>query len=119
MTDIQPSLFDADLWAEIVQQHVHTVPAPTIYDAFQAFNEANPHIYDALVNLARDLRIRGHWRIGIGMLFEVLRWQTAMVTTDTAFKLNNNYRSHYARAIMADHPDLDGIFELRELRDER
>ncbi len=119
MDDLQPSLFDADLWADIVQQHVHTNPAPTIHDAFLAFDDANPHVYEALVQLALDLANRGHRRIGIGMLFEVLRWQTAMVTTDSGFKLNNNYRSHYARAIMDNVPDLAGIFELRELRDER
>ena len=32
------------------------------------------------------------------------------------WKLNNSYSSRYARKIMADHPQLDGLFEVRELK---
>jgi hypothetical protein len=35
------------------------------------------------------------------------------ISTTGDFKLNNNYRAHYARLIMHQEPDLDGIFELR------
>jgi len=91
---------------------------PTIEDQFKIFHLMNPWVYDLLVNQARYLRFRGHQRVGIGMLFEVLRWKQMMTTDDphSEFKLNNNYRSHYARLIMANEPDLVGIFELRELR---
>jgi hypothetical protein len=34
-------------------------------------------------------------------------------TTDTDYKLNNNYCSYYARLIMHREQDLDGIFEIR------
>ena len=82
---------------------------------FQTFHTENPQVYRALVALARKAVRRGHRRIGIGMLYEVLRWQTMLATTDPDFKLNNNYRSRYARLIMAQEPDLAGVFELREL----
>lgn len=84
---------------------------------FIAFHRANPHVYDELVRLARDLKDRGHTKIGIGMLFEVLRWQRMMHTSDphSSFKLNNNYRSRYARRIMRREEDLAGFFEIRRL----
>lgn len=94
-------------------------PQPgTIEEAFLEFHTANPWVYDALVKLARDLLERGHNRCGIGMLFEVLRWQWARSTTDPSseFKLNNNYRSRYARLIMEREPDLAEAFEVRGLR---
>jgi hypothetical protein len=52
------------------------------------------------------------------MLFEVMRWNWFMTTTDpdSDFKLNNNYRSRYARKLMDEYPELDGIFEVRELK---
>jgi hypothetical protein len=112
MTDTQPSLFDAAAWADAVESP-HVEPAPTVLDAFEAFHATNPHVYRALVQLARDLKNRGHERIGIGMLFEVLRWQAALVTSDSGFKLNNSYRAYYARHIMDTVPELDGIFETR------
>ncbi len=92
---------------------------PTNLDIqYLRFHKDNPEVYRKLVALARDLKARGHETVGIGMLFEVIRWQTAMQTTDmnSEFKLNNSYRSRYARAIMALEPDLDGIFNLRELK---
>ena len=90
----------------------------TIEEAFEAFHAANPHVYRHLVRLARVWRERrGDERLGIGMLFEVLRWQLKVETRDgdSAWRLNNNYRSHYARLIMDREPDLAGVFETRAL----
>jgi len=93
-------------------------PPGSIEEAFGLFHAENPWVYVHLVKLARDLKQRGHRKIGIAMLFEVLRWSYLMSTSDPTsdFKLNNNYRSRYARKIMAEHPDLDGIFETRGLK---
>jgi hypothetical protein len=83
--------------------------------AFLEFHKRNPHVYDRLVKLARDLCARGHRKLGIGMLYEVVRWMHYMETTDEEFKLNNNHRSRYARLIMSSEPDLSDVFEVREL----
>ena len=89
----------------------------TIDDSFDRFHSANPWVYDALVELARDLHRRGRGKVGMKMLFEVLRWHWYMSTTDESsdFKLNNNYTSRYARLIMKNESDLEGIFEIRTL----
>lgn len=83
--------------------------------AFIEFHEKNPHVYERLVKLARDLRARGHRKLGIGMLYEVVRWMHYMETTDAEFKLNNNHRSRYARMIMSKESDLSDAFDVREL----
>ena len=64
------------------------------------------------------MRRRGVTQYGIGGLFEVLRWQRRMETVDPAsdYKLNNNYRSFYARLLMEREPELRDFFELRSLR---
>lgn len=82
---------------------------------FLAFHAANPHIYDALVVLARRAKAAGRKRAGIGMLWEVLRWDIFIRTTGTEYKLNNNLRSRYARLIMHREADLAGFFETRVL----
>lgn len=91
--------------------------AASIKARFVAFDESNPRVYRRLVALARQAVARGRTRIGIKMLWEVLRWEFFLETdTDDDFRLNNNYTAHYARKIMDTEPGLAGIFELRELR---
>lgn len=95
----------------------HTLPlGDSIADKFYRFHEANPHVYKSLVRLARDYKERKHKKkLGIAMLFELLRWDHLMrVNSDDDFKLNNNYRAYYARLIMASEDDLRDVFELRE-----
>lgn len=89
----------------------------TIQDQFLAFHRLNPWVYRELVSLARQMKARGRQEIGIGMLWEVLRWNYYQQTAgDSEWKLNNNFRSRYARLIMASEPDLFDIFETRILR---
>jgi hypothetical protein len=64
--------------------------------AFSEFHARNPHVYARLAAMARQAVAAGRRRIGIGMLFEVLRWEHQIATTDEEFRLNNNYRSRYA-----------------------
>jgi hypothetical protein len=83
---------------------------------FLAFHRDNPSVYATLVELARNGARRGRKRIGMKMIWEVMRWQRFLETTDPDYKLNNNYHSRYARLIMQQEQDLSGIFETRELR---
>jgi hypothetical protein len=87
---------------------------PTLAERFDAFHADNPHVYDTLVRLAREwLDVTGLPRLGIKMLFERARWEIAIATQATDFKLNNDYTAFYARLLMAREPDLAGLFELR------
>lgn len=87
-------------------------------EKFEEFNRLNPQVYIALESMTRELVNRGRGKIGIKMLFEVLRWNYYMNTDDpnSDFKINNNYAPYYARLILERHPEWDGIFELRTIR---
>lgn len=101
---------------ELPQTDIFT-PSETERDAeFRKFDTENPKVYSALVDMTRQMYDRGHKKIGMSMLYEVLRWRTMIKTTDPDFKLNNNYQSRYARKIMAEFPEFDGMFETRELK---
>jgi hypothetical protein len=86
----------------------------SIDERFQRFHEANPHVYDELRKLAYRARRAGARRIGVKMLFEVLRWRHTLRTQGDDFKLNNNYHSRYARLLMQE-PGLEDCFETRSL----
>lgn len=95
--------------------HINHARGATLSEQFDAFHAANPHVYHALRRLAIGMVRNGRRRIGIKMLFEVLRWQYAMTTADASsdFKLNNNYAPFYSRLLMDNEPELADAFELR------
>ena len=83
---------------------------------FREFHEKNPWVYKELVALAWQAHERGRKRIGIKMLIEVVRWARTLQTRGDVYKINNNYAPRYARKIMEEYPELDGLFNLRDLR---
>jgi hypothetical protein len=88
----------------------------TIQVRFQVYHEAHPEVYEYLLQLAQDMQSRGFRHYGMKALFEKVRWHFQVEKGLEDFKLNNNYHSRYARLMMAREPDLEGFFELRELK---
>lgn len=111
----QISVFDAFPVVPYPTGHHGPPEGVSIEEAFLRFHGENPQVYRELVMLARRATRAGATHLGIGMLFEVLRWRHTLRTGGDEFKLNNNYRSYYARLIMLREPDLDGVFETRRL----
>jgi hypothetical protein len=100
---------------------IHTVRQPddqaaTIQAQFEAFHQLNPWVLRALESLTADYLKRGARRVGIGMLFEVLRWRYVTATEGDEFRLNNNFRSRYVRLLIERHPEWAPAFEVRALR---
>ena len=90
----------------------------SIYARFKRFHAANPHVYENLVKLARDFRSKGsnhNRKLGIGMLYEVLRWNYYLTTEgEEEFKLSNDFRAAYARLIMEQEQDLLDAFNIKQ-----
>lgn len=112
-TVLQPPLLEG--LQQTTQPKVHR--EATIQERFEAFHKANLHVYAALRTLAFQMRGNGVKAYGIKGLFEILRWQFALQTNGEPFKLCNSYSSRYARLLVKLNPELDGFFEMRELRE--
>lgn len=84
---------------------------------FLAFHAAHPEVYVGLEQLALQALAHGRRRVGIGHLVEVLRWHTTMGAApgEAEFKINNSFRSRYARLLIGNHPDLGDLIETRVL----
>jgi hypothetical protein len=97
---------------------VHPRDRRSIRAAFERFHRDNPHVLAELENLAQVWWNAGHRRCAIGMLWEKLRWETGITSTEHQPSLNNNFRAHYARLILERHPDWDraGFIDTRGLR---
>lgn len=84
-------------------------------EGFREYHQKNPQVYHRLVALIKGLVQHGNNKIGMGMLFEVLRWEHFMkIDTDEPFKLNNSYRAFYTRLIEKKHPEWTGILTKRK-----
>ena len=104
-----------DFWAP--SESVPHVRDETMQQRFDRFHARNPHVYAALVAIARRMIKAGKSRIGIKQLFEILRYERMVYTkSDDGHRLNNNLTAYYARAIIANEPDLAHAFETRRLR---
>ncbi|MEU7158520.1 hypothetical protein [Streptomyces chrestomyceticus] len=97
-------------------RHPKALGSASIQDRFESFHQLNPWILDQLETLTLDCVNQGIKRVGIGMLFEVLRWQYGRATRGEPWKLNNDYRSRYVRKLIDLHPEWSPLFELRGLR---
>ena len=113
---MNPTLFDEELFLETDDE-----PTPkTIEEKFAEFDQEHPEVYRELVRLAFQWIAVGRDRLGIATLFERLRWEwhVSGIEDRDGYRLNNNYRALYARKIMAENAELDGLFETRERRSE-
>jgi hypothetical protein len=88
-----------------------------IEERFLSFHRDNPDIYLTLARLARQAKASGRQKMGVKMLWEVMRWELIIQSTGSeGYKLNNDFPSRYARLIMEQEQDLSTFFELRRLR---
>jgi len=87
----------------------------TLWERYNIYHKANPHILPRLVEMAYKASRAGQSNIGVAMLFEVLRWKTNVETVQTdGFKIADPLAAVYARVIMRDNLDLRGIFKLKK-----
>jgi hypothetical protein len=90
-----------------------------IQKRFLKFHAENEHVYKLLVRFAREAKASGRESWGMKAIYERARWEVAIVTKGTEFKLSNDFTSRYARLIMQQEADLAGFFDIRELRSQR
>ncbi len=104
---VQPSLID--------MQPLVRAQGATIQERFESFHSQNGWVYRAFESLAEAWIAKGHRRIGMKMLGEVVRWQYGQTVGDH-FKINNSYLSRYSRLLLEDHPEWAEHVETRTLR---
>jgi hypothetical protein len=78
-----------------------------------AFHQANPEVYTEFCKFAEQMRVeKQRPRYSVEIVINVLRWHRDLATVGD-FKINNNYKSFYARAY-EHHYDCEGFFHKRE-----
>ena len=102
---------------ELLSIPAEAIKEMTPREKFEWFHENNPHVYRALVDLARRQKELGRKHWSMKAAFEVLRHLGTLKTDPrsetTKYKLNNIYTAFYARLIMKQESDLAGFFSTR------
>ena len=101
--------------ADIPAQRPQPVRDP-IDVRFARFDAAHPEVFTALRGLALERVQAGAERLGIKALWEEARWCLGLRCGDGLYKLNNDYTAPFARKLMAEEPELEGVFEVRQRR---
>jgi hypothetical protein len=85
---------------------------------FKEYDKQNPHIWEAFKEFSLNAKQKGFSNYGSSGIFEIIRWNTNIQSRDL-YKINNNYKPHYARKMMLEFPEFEGFFRVRELRIKR
>jgi hypothetical protein len=91
----------------------------TIQAKFEQFHRQNPHVYQALVNLALAEVAQGARIVRTKWLFEQLRSQGCATVTAPGeeYRLNNIFTRCYAR-LLDQEPGLTGRIPMRAIKSE-
>lgn len=93
----------------------------TIGERFEKWlsDPAGQSVYREFVAIAKQLRAAGHEHYGAKSILEVLRFHRSVRgPASDNFAINNVFGSRMARLAMQENEDLQGLFELRELKSE-
>lgn len=89
----------------------------TLQERFEEFDQAHPEVYREFRRLAFRVLKAGIRHYGAGALFEVLRFRSVVSgKPEEPFKINNSYRSRYARKLAQEDARFARLFEFRELK---
>lgn len=88
-------------------------PPSRLRQKWERFHSENPHVMDAIHRVADEQRQAGYRRISMNRIFEILRADPRFFTDDKPWKLNNTYRSFYARELIRRDRRFDELIEVR------
>lgn len=82
-------------------------------DRFKKFHAANPNVYKHFEKLALQMKATGRQQYSAETIVNVIRWHIDSQSQGDVFKINNDFRSIYARLMVYNHPHFEGFFEFR------
>jgi len=83
------------------------------------WHRKNPEVYDKFKEYTFDAIASGRKHYSHWAIINRIRWNTEIETKGGEFKISNDYIGFYARLFHARHPDYDGFFKLKPLKEEK
>lgn len=106
-----------DVLAQITEDETPSAGWNRLQRRQEKFNQIITKHPEILVDMAevtrRILNATGLKHISFQMVYETCRYNRAVETGDTPWKLDNSLAAYFSRKLMELCPDLDGVFETR------
>lgn len=80
---------------------------------FESFDKANPEVWKLFRRFTFELIDKGRTHFSADAVVHRIRWETAIRTTTTDYKINDHHVAFYARKFMRLYPQYDGFFRTR------
>lgn len=85
-------------------------------EKFDQYDKDNPHVWNLFVKFTFQLIAIGKTRYSARGIFDRIRWETMIQTTDDPYRISNNWSPYYARKFHKAFPEHDGFFTIRPAR---
>ncbi len=87
-----------------------------VLERFKRYHRENPDVYIEFKQFAQQMRNAGRSRYSAEAIINAIRWHRDLKTTGDVFKINNDFKSIYARLLIYYHPEFADFFQLRCIR---
>jgi len=89
---------------------------PILLRKFRVYHKNNPHIYEQFKELSLAMFRSGRQHYSAWCVINKIRWDYDLkVQGKDKFKISNGYIAFFARMLIAEHPEIDGFFQLKKL----
>lgn len=88
----------------------------TRFEAWKEFHAENPHVWVRFREMAIELYDAGHRKISARMIWECLRRERMLITTNANYKFNNDLTGYYSRLLSQTDSRFETVFEFRDSR---
>lgn len=80
---------------------------------FEQYDRLNPLVWQMFKQFTFEVINAGHMRFSADSILHRIRWETSVITTDSRFKINNDFSADYARKFITEFPHYNHFFEIR------
>ena len=82
------------------------------------WHKQNRHVYQLFEQFSFQAISKGHKRCSAWLIINRIRWETTIETNGGDFKISNDFIAYYARLFMALHPDHEGFFITKKMKED-
>jgi len=83
--------------------------------AWWEWHQKNPQVWMMFERFSFEAVNRGRKKISHWLIINRIRWETAILTTGSDFKISNDYIAFYARLWKAKYPMHEDLFNTKKM----
>jgi len=84
-----------------------------------SWHKENPHVWTLFERFTLEAIDAGKQHSSAWLIVNRIRWENEIVTRGGEFKISNDFIAYYARLFHHYHPQHNGFFRTKTLKDER